>query len=282
MEPRADDPGEASTTHVDKAGKAHWDRSWAEAPLPSAVDPRDRSLGNYVYRRLSAYYRGILEHEGEGKSERRLVEVGCAHSRWLPYFHKELGYAVTGVDYSEIGVARTRRLLSQEGVPGQVHHADLFAPPPSLVGSFDVGFSNGLAEHFVDTAHCIAALARLLKPGGLLVTAVPNLAGAVGAVQKHFNRPVYDIHVPLDVAALRRAHEDAGLKVVDARYLVFSNFGVVNLLGLARTPSWMAKRVALALLVRLSMASWLVEEHAASLPGNRYTSPYVLCVARKP
>ena len=267
-------------TNVDKAGKAHWDRTWGAAPVTTGVDPLDRSLGNYVYRRLATYYSALLSHAALG--DRRLVEVGCARSRWLPYFHKEFGLQVTGVDYSELGVEQTRRLLASEGVPGEVHHADLFAPPPSLVERFDVGFSNGLAEHFVDTAHCIGALAHLLKPGGLLITAVPNLAGAVGTVQKRLNRPIYDIHVPLDVAALRAAHERAGLTVVDARYLVFSNFGVVNLSGLAVTPAFLAKRIALALLLRLSMASWLVEEHAAELPGNRWTSPYVLCVARKP
>jgi SAM-dependent methyltransferase len=61
-------------------------------------------------------------------------------------------------------------VLDAAGVPGEIVCADLFAPPPHLLAQFDVVVSFGVVEHFDDTAACVAACARLVKPGGLMVT----------------------------------------------------------------------------------------------------------------
>jgi len=56
-------------------------------------------------------------------------------------------------------------------------------PPDHLLGAYDFGVSFGVAEHFEDTAECLAAFRRFLKPSGILFTAIPNLAGLLGSAE---------------------------------------------------------------------------------------------------
>jgi hypothetical protein len=142
-----------------------------------------------------------------------------------------------------------------------------------------VGISFGVAEHFEDTAECLKAFRRFLKPGALLVTLVPNLTGMLGGLQRLFDRAIYDIHVVMDKAALADAHRRAGLDPIDARYLVCSNFGVITI-----DPSSRArlKRGLRLTLMGLSAGLWVIDRHIASVVETRTLSPYVICTARNP
>jgi SAM-dependent methyltransferase len=215
--------------------------------------------------------------ETRGKA---LLEVGCAQSAWLPYFAAEYDFHVSGLDYSEIGCATARRILKQHGVDGRILCADLFSPPGEMLGQFDAVVSLGVVEHFRDTAHCLGALRALLKPGGLLITMVPNLNGINGVIQRGINRPIYDIHVPLDAPALTAASRTAGLEVRWTDYCVFLNFCMLSFENLRSRPRlynfierwrW-----------RCSKLFWIFETHSAFFLPNRWTSPYIFSVAARP
>src|SRR5207247_404436 len=133
-----------------------------------------------------------------------LVEVGCARSAVLPLFAKRLGFRVAGIDYSPNGCEQTRLMLEREGVTGDIYCCDVFSIPDDLVERFDMVVSFGLIEHFSDTMAIVAALSRLLRPGGLIFTSVPNMHGITGFVQKTLNKRIYDIHVPITAEAMRR------------------------------------------------------------------------------
>ena len=155
----------------------------------------------------------------------------------------------------------------------------LFAPA-ELCASFQAGMSFGVAEHFERTGECIAAFARFLAPGGRLVTVIPNMTGVPGFLQKSLNRPVYEKHVPLGAAQLDAAHREAGLVVRESGYLVSTNFGVLNLHGLAQNrPSWAVKRALVAALARISSLGWKAETR---LPTSPSWAAYVYCVADRP
>jgi 2-polyprenyl-3-methyl-5-hydroxy-6-metoxy-1,4-benzoquinol methylase len=267
---------------MDKAGKEFWDASWAARSVPDAVDAREqRGAEGYVHRRFDNYFKRLFS--GVETDQAKLLEIGCARSLWLPYFAGEFGFEVTGLDYSETGCEQERAILARAQVKGEIVCADFFQPPAEMLASFDVVVSFGVAEHFTNTADCIDAFARFLKPNGLMLTSIPNLKGLPGCLVKALNRPVYDIHVPLDAQALAEAHRRAGLTVLACDNFMSSNFGVCNLEGIKpRTPSWLAKKSILALLVRLSWLTWLVEDKLGSeFKANHLTSPYINCVARK-
>lgn len=263
---------------ADKAGKSYWDCVWEGSALPEAVDPRARNPGNYVNRRFHEYFETTLGPRAtRGK---KLLEVGCGSSVRLPYFAKEFGYQVYGLDYSETGCRRAAEILSREGIEGTIVCSDLFSPPHGMAHQFDVVVSFGVVEHFQDAAQCLRALRRLLKPGGLVITSVPNMSGLAGALQKILNKPVFDKHVALDLPSLREAHEAAGLRVLDCRYFLSIEPGVCNLNGIPEdSMEWKLKHAILGLLTGLSGVVWLTEEHGLRIKPNRLTSPYVVCAA---
>jgi len=264
---------------MDKAGITHWDGLWSENPLPFAWAPDRPGVKQYVPRRFDEYFTRLFIplRPTAGKT---LLEIGCASSASLPYFARQFGFAVTGIDYSEIGCRRARAVLERERVRGPVLCADLFNPPDSLLGKFDVVVSFGVVEHFQDTAGCIASLAKFLKPGGVLFTNIPNMTGAVGSLEKLLNRPLYDMHVPLDREALAEAHRAAGLTIVSCDYFLSTNFGVCGLTGLDRyTMSWWAKKIMLALFARLSVAVWSIEALTGNWGSGKRMSPYINCAA---
>ncbi len=261
----------------DMSGRDYWEKCWAHAQMHSRVDPRVSGLNNYVVRRFHKYFCETLrDTDTRG---RKLLEVGCAGSAWLPYFATHFGFEVCGLDYSERGCRMAEQILERERVEGAIVCADLFAPPTGMRGVFDVVVSFGLVEHFADTTGCIEALSYFVKPGGQLITTVPNMASITGWLQKVIDRRVYEIHLALDRKSLEENHRRAGLEVISCNYFLLGNLGVLNVEGLKDREYLHA--VAIRLRSWLSKIAWLLETAVPTLKPNRWTSPYVACHARK-
>lgn len=265
---------------IDKAGKSYWDHLWENSPSLSAVDPRVPGVNNYINWKFHEYFQKVfIGMETNGK---RLVEIGCARSQWLPYFNKEFGFEVTGLDYSEAGCELARAILREQGIKGTVCCEDFFTPSKMLIEQFDVVISFGVLEHFEDTLGCISAFSRFLKPGGIMITSVPNMAGTIGHLQKIVYRPVFDIHALLDKDSLCKSHRDAGLNILDCDYFLSTNYGICSLTGLStNTLSWWVKKIVLATLARSSMAVWFFESKVVEFRATRLFSGYINCLARK-
>ena len=263
----------------DLAGRSYWDDTWREENLPPRLDPSQSGWRNHVVRQ---FHQEMLAAIDELRTPgRQLLEIGCARSAFLPYLARDFSFRVNGLDYSEGGAAQARRILEREGVEGHVTCADMFCPPSTMLGKFDVVLSYGVMEHFRSTSDALRAAAKFLVPGGLLITLVPNLAGLTGWVQKQLNRSVYDIHKPLDCQELADATTSAGLELVFARYLTSSNFGIVNLAGVEKTPSYPIKRSLQQLLVAASVMGWILDDQFLRVRRTRLFSGYVISVGRK-
>lgn len=261
---------------ISKVPQSHWDRTWeVHSDLPRPVNPTSVRLRDYVCRQFCEFFARWLSHADPGG--RRLIEVGCARSIWLPYFAKHLRYEVAGLDTSEIGCRQAESILQREGVIGTIYRGDLFSPPGELLGAFDALVSLGLVEHFAPTSDVLRALNRLLRPAGRMITVVPNMAGLVGWVQKWMSRDVFRMHCILSPKSLAKAHEDAGLRVLWSNYFLSSNFGVCNPGSTAHfmDPKWFILRA----LRRLSLAVWFCERTIFGIPAHSLWSPYVACVA---
>lgn len=265
----------------DKAGKDYWDEVWTDNFLPIPIDPGKTNVVNYVNLRFHEYFSRIFAQiDLPGKM---LLEVGCARSAWLPYFSQQFDFNVLGLDYSERGCEQSRKILSNANVLGRVICADFFSPPASLLGIFDVVVTFGVAEHFADTRSCIKALSRFLKPGGLLITNIPNMVGMIGTIEKMINPAVYDIHVPLDSQQLSEAHKLSGLEVLQCDYFLSTNFGVLNLNGLdSKSLEWMLKKMFIRILKLSSALTWVFERIFIRFHPTKLWSPYINCLAQKP
>jgi 2-polyprenyl-3-methyl-5-hydroxy-6-metoxy-1,4-benzoquinol methylase len=260
----------------DLAGKDYWDALWADSQRPILITLGDRDRRRYLDQRLAHYLHSALGGLPVGAE---VLEVGCARSPWLPFAARELSLRVTGLDYSQQGCELEREVLRRAGVEGEVVCADLFDPPANMLDRFAAVMSFGVVEHFEDTARTLAALARFLAPGGMLITQIPNLTGLIGVIVRATNRPVYDMHVSMTAQTLAIAHEIAGLRVADVRYLPAVSLGHWHLHGLPDNPRTRALEVVRRNLGRLSYLIWAFEMRVHPLPATRALSPYVICRA---
>ncbi|MGC9605508.1 MAG: class I SAM-dependent methyltransferase [Minisyncoccia bacterium] len=115
-------------------------------------------------------YLGLIEDRRPGKG--RLLDVGAATGFFMQIAEKR-GWRTSGVEISPHATAvGVRKGLHIE--TGTLSALDL----PK--GSFDAITMFDVIEHFTDPLAEVAAAARLLKPGGLLVVNTPD-AGSVWA-----------------------------------------------------------------------------------------------------
>jgi 2-polyprenyl-3-methyl-5-hydroxy-6-metoxy-1,4-benzoquinol methylase len=270
---------EAKSVTVDLAGKDHWDQMWEEEPFPPDVNPRSQSLWGHRDRLFHQTLQRILIGRAAGLS---LVELGCARSAWMPYFAREFHYRVSGLDYSALGARQTADRLRDAGIAGEVRCADLFDPPREWIGAFDVVSWFGVAEHFKDTTAAIRTASALLKPSGLIITEIPNMVGLNGWLQCWFNKPVYDIHVPLSAPELAAHHAAAGLRVIASEYVVPLDFGVVDIEELPPGLQHRLKDRVLYLLRLFGGCVWWLDRRIGPLSPGRLTAGFVFVAAEKP
>lgn len=263
-------------TATDKASPEYWGGVWTR-PVPQAVDLDEPRLDNHMNQLLGTL---LDRHLLPARPERTLLEAGCGGSAWLPVFAKRYECQILGLDYSASGCALARETLRAAGVAGEILEADLFAPPERLLEVADIVFSQGLVEHFTPTGAIVARLADLTRPGGLVLTLVPNMHGLTGLVQRLMDARIFALHTPLSPAALALAHQDCGLVPLECGHL-----GTLNL-SVANHARWAGRPLLDALLARAkawpSKLVWLAERALGRELPNGITSPLVYCVARKP
>jgi 2-polyprenyl-3-methyl-5-hydroxy-6-metoxy-1,4-benzoquinol methylase len=259
--------------------KSYWNEQWKGTSLPSVVDvdPTLFRLANHVDLVKHRFLTEVISQMTP--RPHRLLEIGCGGSRWLPYFALQFGLEVSGIDYSEPGCRLARQLLTRAAVAGDIICADLFSPPAQMLACFDLVASFGVVEHFEHTAECLISCARFLRPGGTMITMIPNLRGLPGAMQKRIDRKVFEGHVPLDCQQLIEAHHEAGLRDCAGCYLLFLNLCALNF---QRVRSRFIRCFGLAACQAVSKLFWCLERARIPLPPNRCTSPIIVCVARKP
>ncbi len=261
---------------MDKAGEQYWTEFWHGKRLPPPIKLAGHGPRTWFYQEFHHFWRGHLPSASSAPV--RFLEIGCAQSRWLTYFAREWGYQVSGLDYSKLGCLQSRALLDREGLAGEIFHQDMFCPQPCQVAGFDLVFSNGVAEHFEDTGAALRQMAVYLRPEGLLLTIVPNLAGWLGWLQGKISPAVMATHRPLTRKELSQAHKDAGLQPLVCAYLAFGHCSVVN-----PGAGW-GKWIKFCFFKTLKAASVLAGAARRLHPGipvNQGNAGYIVCLARK-
>lgn len=241
---------------LDRAGVSYWDSVWDRAAKQRS---KRSSLGRYTEALLTEFL-------AELPQKAVVLEAGCANSAALPFVH-QLGFHAVGIDYSAEGCRQLRETDPQL----TVYQGDIFAPPEALLGSADAVFSLGLVEHFEPPALAVRAMTKMLRPGGRMLTVVPNMYGTVGWLQKHLNRQAFDVHVRIDLTDLVQAHD--GMQIVEVERLAPVGFGVVN------PGSKFLPRAVVSAMARLSELPRAID-NAVPLPKTRILSPHLYCIAR--
>ncbi len=249
---------------------AYWEAGYADSGDSPALDLRD-------FRQLWA--RRLVETiESLGLDGQSVLEVGAGNSAVLTYLAARHGSnaCFSGLDYSEAGCRMLTRRAEREKVSVAVHQQDLFAPSPDVLAHFDLVYSLGVVEHFANLSGVLEAKARLLVPGGRMLTIIPNMAGVLGSLTQHFNPAVYELHVPHDLDSLVNGHAEANLEVEKSGYIGSTNFGILSSCFVSDADHGRATYMWLS---RLSKLLWFVESRAGDLPHSACFSPYIYTIS---
>ena len=98
-----------------------------------------------------------------------VLDVGCGTGLNAGIL-RDMGHTVVGVDLSPVAVEK----FSALGFEG--HVCDIAEGMPFDANKFDMVYASEVIEHVSDTELFLAELARVLKPGGLLMLSTPNSA----------------------------------------------------------------------------------------------------------
>lgn len=256
---------------------AYWDRNWNDRPIPDPLDPASPGLNGTLWRGLHRFFQRSFARLGVKPGD-LIVEAGSGGSVILPYFSTQFQLRAEGIENSPAGIQTSRAIAAKCGVDTPIHNADLFKLPTSLMARYDIVFSYGLVEHFRPTTIILDRLRDIARPGGHLVTIIPNMRGLMGWCQKAANPEVFAIHVPLSAAELAQAHRGSGLEVIAQGYLMTVNFSAINFSG----PNRLVARLGPRLASWTSKAVWLAERLGFPEMPNALTSPYAFVIARKP
>jgi len=196
-----------------------WDPSGSEAMLHKLNPVRLAYVRDQVDQHWS-----LDEHGFKPLAGKSALDVGCG-AGLLAEPLARLGAKVTAVDASAELIAVARAHAAGQGLS-----IDYRAVPVEQVeGQFDLVTSMEVIEHVADPAAFVAALAKRLAPGGLLVMSTPNatawsrlltitVAEGIGAVPKG----THDFDKFISPERMQPLLADAGLKCLDVEGIAWS------------------------------------------------------------
>jgi 2-polyprenyl-3-methyl-5-hydroxy-6-metoxy-1,4-benzoquinol methylase len=251
--------------------QAYWDKFWKNPFGASA------SHLSYHYHAVSRILRRSCPPGGAA------LELGCGGSVWLPTL-AAAGIDTWGIDYSENGVRMAEEVLRRWRVTATVVKGDVFDAAALPASRFDLVFSLGLLEHFDDPAPLVRRMLALCRPGGLVVTSVPNLSGLWGRLQRRLDPEIYAAHRVYTPAELDAVHTREGLRPeAAARYFggitpLLVNYNAV----LGTLPGVVAKGAFAGLWGMQQVLSWGLAPLPDAVSNPPSTAGHILGSYRRP
>lgn len=266
--------------NIEKSTEKYWSDFWKNHSLPEPIDVTAQTLGNYPYRVTHNFYLELFKELLPQPTT--IFEVGCGNSVWLSYFNKNFNFQVAGIDYSKFGCEQTRKILTRDGITGEIHYGDLFSPPKELLNSFDAVCSFGVVEHFSNTEDAIKHVGKFMKDDGILITTIPNLCGIAGWLQKIMNKPVYDIHKVMTLAEITKAVENAGFKIIKSELVNPISFGVtLDEINEQKVKFLKIKKMILKIFQVVELLARFLDDRIIKLPKTELFCAGMIVVAKK-
>jgi 2-polyprenyl-6-hydroxyphenyl methylase/3-demethylubiquinone-9 3-methyltransferase len=143
--------------------------SWWEEDNPLSL-----LHGSMTAGRLE-YFRGVLDRLGRlpaGDDRPTAIDIGSGGGFLAEEFAR-LGFAVTGVEPSEVSVRTARAHAFAAGL-GIDYRAGVGERLPVPDAAFDVAYCCDVLEHVDDVDRVLAETSRVLRPGGVYLFDTPN------------------------------------------------------------------------------------------------------------
>lgn len=190
--------------------KEYWDQYWGEGDIKHPNYDASQGLF-YSYRLL---LEECFEHTRQRLNVERLqiMDCGCGEGLMLRFMVEQFANIdAYGIEYSD-AIHKAERMASELGHTFNLVHGDLFQDwAPEYRERFDVVLSVGLIEHFERPGEVLAQMEKILKPGGALITIIPNFNGVFNFLWKLYDKKNYAYHVPIRHNEFIDLHRELGL-----------------------------------------------------------------------
>jgi len=169
---------------------------------------------NSLFERLTRFFRrrrvGVIRRLTKPGA---VLDVGCGRGFTLRFL-TDAGYRATGVELSPSAAAHARDALGLDIRTGDFL-SQMFEP-----NQFEVVIFWHSLEHIADPLAALDRAKEILKPGGLLVVAVPNFesvqARTSGREWFHLDVPRHYVHFSL--RGLKNALKERGFRIVSTAH----------------------------------------------------------------
>jgi SAM-dependent methyltransferase len=177
--------------------KSDWENFWKEKKLKVSINKKRimKILDRYVYKKI-------------------VFDAGCGSGFFSKYFI-ERDCKVISIDYSKEALKLTGK-LNNRIIRVRANMFDM----PFKEKSFDFIFSDGLLEHYRNPIKILLEFKKLLKPGGIIATFVPNKISYWILFKYHIMKDIVEYRFTLN--KLIKMHESIGLKTIE-----FGGLGVI-------------------------------------------------------
>ncbi len=184
--------------------KKYWDENWSKLPV------RIVSADDHYYGSRCPFLYLLKREVGElcGKS---VIEIGGGGSYILLAIAKWAKANVTALDYSEVGIAKTREIFKINQCDVETITADFLTWKSDKY--YDVVVHWGVLEHFADPLPFLISCSRLLLPSSKMVFSMPNMEAWATYFWKRWSPISYARHIYHSDSKIRQNCIKAGLVV---------------------------------------------------------------------
>lgn len=200
----------------------------------SRVQFEDANAGRPMAGHTTRMFDAIADLPADALRGKLVAEFGCGPGRFLDIVRRRGGVAV-GIDMSVAVDAARANFADDPDV--LIVQGDVLRPP-FRPGSFDMGYSFGVLHHTPAPADGLRALARVVRPGGVVACSVYPNAGFYAAPSVALFRA--------GIGAVRRRFGAAAAQTLGRWYAYFAAYFLHELLRLPRRVP-VVRRLALYL-----------------------------------
>jgi len=258
--------------NMDKAGREFWEKRYIDDQHIEA-NWQPSAYNDIIQESL---FRSLMEKY----NPESILEVGCGGSNWIPYLLKHYaGITCNGLDYSEEGCDLLRKKLVASNLNSKIFCADLFKIDEHETGQYDLVYSLGVVEHYKDLENILQHLLKLVKPGGVLMTAIPNLRSVHGLIMWIYQPDLFFIHKLISKRKLKRKYKKLGLEHVKGKYLGYFSMNITQWENKSRFK-FFDKHLSLRM-KRLSIRTdkWLIRKK--KINGSAMLAPIIYIIGEK-
>jgi 2-polyprenyl-3-methyl-5-hydroxy-6-metoxy-1,4-benzoquinol methylase len=174
-----------------------------------------------IYQRRFEYFVACIDRARARLGRRlRLLDAGCGDGYWLMRLSSLPDLELSGVDYNPLRVERARQAAPTASITCSGLHE--FAAGQQ----FDVILLSQVIEHVPDDVGLLRQVARLLRPGGVLILGTPNEGSFLQSVERRrTGTAALTDHVHFYTEKeIRRKLDGAGFETVSVMREVFFFF----------------------------------------------------------